>query len=156
MNADGIAAAVGEKITGTVEALGYELVAVEYEKRFGEMHLTVFIASSVAPVTLDDCEKVHLAIDPILDVLNPTDDKPYVLNVSSPGLDRPFKTKRDFERNYSKEVELKLFAPFRGKKVYEGVLKEKQDHAVIIEVNGEKMVFQDNKIVYTRPLVKFT
>ncbi|MCL2062588.1 MAG: ribosome maturation factor RimP [Firmicutes bacterium] len=146
---------VRETLTPVIEALGYEIVDVEYEKKHGEMNLTVFIAAE-HPVTLDDCEKVHLAIDPVLDQLNPTSDAPYVLNVSSPGLDRPLKSPRDFQRNYGKMVEVKLFAPYRGKKIYEGVLVEKKEHVVVIDVNGEPMQFEDSKTVFVRPFVSFT
>jgi ribosome maturation factor RimP len=149
-----VASRVKERITPTVEALGYEIVEVEYANIHNAMNLTVFIAAA-APVTLDDCEKVHLAIDPILDELNPTDDAPYVLNVSSPGLDRPFKSLRDYERNYGQKVEVKLYAPFRGKKIYEGVLVEKKEHVVVIETGSETMQFEDSKIVFVRPYVSF-
>lgn len=152
MNA--IAEKVKEKLMPVIESLGYETVDVEYEKKYGEMHLTVFIAGS-GPVTLDDCEKVHTAIDPVLDELDPTGNQPYVLNVSSPGLDRPFKTKRDFERNYGNMVEVKLYAPYRGKKIYEGILIEKLEHVVVIEIKGEKMQFEDSKTAFVRPYVSF-
>ncbi len=118
------------------------------------MNLTVFIAGA-SPVTLDDCEKVHLAIDPVLDETDPTAGAPYVLNVSSPGLDRPFRSQRDFERNYGKPVEVKLFAPYRGKKLYEGTLLEKREHVVVIEVKGERIPFEDTKVVFVRPYVSF-
>jgi len=142
------------RLAPVIEKLGYELVDIECEKKRGDTQLTFFIANEPG-ITLDDCEKVHLAIDPVLDELNPSSDAPYVLNVSSPGLDRPFKTPRDFERNYGKKVEVKLFAPYRGKKLYEGVLVEKPEHVVIIEVNGERIQFEDSKVALVRPYVSF-
>ena len=137
-----------------IEDLGYEVVDIEYEKKYGDMHLTFFVAS-VTGVTLEDCEKVHLAIDPILDELNPSADAPYVLNVSSPGLDRPFKSMRDYERNCGKKVEVKLYAPYRGKKIYEGILLEKKEHVILVEIDGERMQFEDTKVVFVRPYVSF-
>lgn len=145
---------IKECIQPVVEHLGYELVDIEFKKQHGQMHLTVFIAHEKG-ITLDDCEKVHLEIDPKLEELNPSNDAPYVLNVSSPGLDRPFKTQRDFERNYGKKVEVKLYAPFQGKKIYEGVLIEKAEHIVKIDVSKKIMQFENSKVVFVRPFVSF-
>ena len=143
-----------EKIEPIVTALGYEVVDIEFEKKYGEDNLTVFIDIPTG-VSLDDCEKVHYAIDPALDELDPTNGKPYVLNVSSPGLDRPFKKQRDFERNYGKEVEVKLYAPLKGKKIYEGVLVERGENVTVIKLSKETITIENNKIALVRPLVKF-
>ncbi len=143
-----------EKIEPIVTSMGYEIVDVEFEKKYVDDNLTVFIDVSTG-VSLDDCEKVHYAIDPALDELDPTDGKPYVLNVSSPGLDRPFKKQRDFERNYGKEVEVKLYAPLKGKKIFEGVLVERKENVTVIESRGETIAIENNKIALVRPLVKF-
>ena len=91
-------------IEDVVTALGYELVDVEYKTLYGDKHLIVYIASEKG-VSLDDCETVSNALDAPLDALDPTSSMPYCLDVSSPGLDRPFKSQRDYERNYgSKEI----------------------------------------------------
>ena len=81
--------------------MGVEIVDVEWNDKAAA--LTVYIETE-AGVDLDTCEKFHNAIMEPIDSLDPTYDKPYTLNVSSPGLDRPFKTKRDFERNLLKEI----------------------------------------------------
>ncbi len=140
-------------ISPAVESLGCEIVDIEYEKKYGEMNLTVFIYKK--GLTLDDCEKVHYAVDPIIDELDPTNGKPYHLNISSPGLDRPFKTLRDFERNYGEEVELKLYAPYRGKKLFEGILLNRAENVTVISVDGQETSFENTKIALVRPLVKF-
>ena len=145
---------VFEKIEPTVSGLGYEVVDVEFAKKYGEDNLTVFIDCPNG-VSLDDCEKVHYAIDPLLDELDPTGGKPYVLNVSSPGLDRPFKKQRDYERNYGKEVEIKLYAPQKGVKLFEGVLVSRNENTVNFEVKGEQITFENTKVAFVRPLVKF-
>lgn len=143
-----------EKIQPTVTALGYEIVDVEFEKKNGEDNLTIFIDIPTG-VSLDDCEKVHYAVDPLLDELDPTAGKPYILNVSSPGLDRPFKKQRDYERNYGKEVEIKLYAPLKGKKVYEGVLVTRDENSLTLNLGKEEIKIENNKIAIARPLVKF-
>jgi len=155
MNLDKIKA----QTSSTIEVLGYEVVDVELSKKLGQNHLTFFIARvDAASVTFTDCEAVHYAIDPILEELNPSADAPYVLNVSSPGLDRPFKTERDFLRNLNQKVEVKLYAPLKGKKIYEGVLLEKKEHVVLIETFGkkpEKIQLELAKAAYVRPYVSF-
>lgn len=142
-----------DAIRGPVEAMGYEIVAVEYVKRNDGMHLTVYI-DIPRGVSLDDCEAVHNTINPILDEIDPVDG-PYTLNVSSPGLDRPFKTQRDFERNYGRPAEVKLYAPLRGKKLYEGILKSRTEHVVVLEIDGEDVSFETSRIAMVRPSVQF-
>lgn len=146
--------AVREKIEPLVTAMGYEIVDVEFVKKGADDNLTIYI-DIPSGVSLDDCEKVHNAIDPLLDELDPTCGKPYILNVSSPGLDRPFVRQRDYERNYGKEVEIRLYAPIKGKKVYEGVLLSRNENCVKIMTGKEEMTIENNKISLVRPLVKF-
>ncbi len=145
---------VKNKIEPTVTELGYEIVDVEFVKKNGDDNLTIYI-DIPSGVSLDDCEKVHMAIDPLLDELDPTDGKPYVLNVSSPGLDRPFKTQRDYERNYGKEVEIKLYAPLKGKKLFEGVLITRDENTLTVRCDEEEIKLECTKIALVRPLVKF-
>ena len=117
-------------LNGIAEPMGVEIVDVEWDDKAAA--LTVYIETE-AGVDLDTCEKFHNAIMEPIDSLDPTYDKPYTLNVSSPGLDRPFKTKRDFERNLLKEVEIKLFAPLKGKKYLEGVLTGFDENTVTVK-----------------------
>lgn len=85
--------------------------------------LTVYLdTEKEGGIDLDTCERFHNAIDPVLDELDPTFGQPYTLNVSSPGLDRPFRRDRDYERNLGKKVEVRLYAPHKGKKFFEAVL----------------------------------
>lgn len=144
-----------DKINPAIVELGYEIVDVEFVKKGVDATLTVYIDNVPVGVSLDDCEKVSVAIDQLLDELNPTNDEPYTLNVSSPGLDRPFKKHRDFERNYGKEVEIKLYAPMLGKKIYEGVLVSHTENTTEIECEGKQVKFENSKIAIARPLVKF-
>ena len=106
-------------LEGYASPMGIEIVDVEFSEK--DRSLTIFIETP-AGVDLDTCEAFHNAIMDPIDEFDPTYDAPYTLNVSSPGLDRPFKTARDYERNLGKEVEVKLFAPLKGKKFFEGVL----------------------------------
>ena len=152
--ANSVAEKTRQALTPVIESLGFEVVDVEYEKKSDGMNLTVYI-DIPRGVTIDDCETVHNAVNPVIDALDPTGDTPYIFNISSPGLDRPFKTQRDYERNYGKEVEVKLYAPLRGKKIYEGVLKEKTEHTVVVQTESGEQCIEMTRVAYVRPLVKF-
>lgn len=109
-------------------------------------------------VTLNDCEAVSDALDAPLDAADPTGNLPYCLDVSSPGLDRPFKTQRDYERNYGEKVEIKLYAPMQGtkEKLIVGTLVNRDGDAVTVEnENGEKVCVNNALIALCRPYVEF-
>lgn len=130
--------------------MGIEIVDVEVK---GD-NLTVFIETE-SGVDLDTCEKFHNAIMEPIDELDPSYGAAYTLNVSSPGLDRPFKTARDFERNLGKEVEVKLFAPLKGKKFLEGVLSAFDNNSVTITIGGAEEKIAKNKIAKINKAIKF-
>lgn len=131
---------------------GVEIVDIEWNDK--DTALTVFIETETG-VDLDTCEKFHNAILEPIDELDPTYDKPYTLNVSSPGLDRPFKTERDFIRNTGKEVEIKLFAPMKGKKFLQGVLVAFDQGSVTVESGGEEIKIPKNKIAKINKAINF-
>ena len=132
--------------------MGIEIVDVEWRDKAAS--LTVFIETETG-VDLDTCEKFHNAIMEPIDGFDPTFDKPYTLNVSSPGLDRPFKTPRDFERNLNKEVEIKLFAPLKGSKFIEGVLEAFDDNTITVNSGKEVIKLARNKIAKINKAIKF-
>ena len=121
-----------------------EIVEVEF-KQGREPALTVYIDVE-GGVDLNTCEKFHRAIDPVLDEVDPTLGAPYTLNVSSPGLDRPLKTARDFEKCLGQKVEIKLYAPMKGKKLFEATLVGHDEHCVEVEDKGEKIKLEKAKI----------
>lgn len=123
---------------------GIEIVEVEF-KQGKEPALTVYIDID-GGVDLNVCEKFHRAIDPVLDELDPTFGAPYTLNVSSPGLDRPLKTDRDYSKCIGQKVEIKLFAPLKGKKFFELTLKGHDETCVYLEDKGEEVKIEKAKI----------
>ena len=144
-----------DAINPVLTSMGYEIVDIEKSSVRSETVLTVYVDKVPGGISLDDCEKINGAVEQIIDDLDPNSGKSYILEISSPGLDRPFKTQRDFERNYGKEVEVKLYAPLMGKKLYEGVLIEKAEGFVVINSDGVERKIEMNKIAVVRPLVKF-
>ncbi len=143
-----------EKLRPVIEEMGYELVEVNFEKENGGMSL-IFTIDKEEGVTIDDCEIVNKKIDPILDELNPTDDKPYTLVVSSPGLDRPIKTDRDLKRTLGKEIDLTLFAKIDGQKLFTGVLKSYDEKTVTLETAKGEKTFERDKVANMKLVIKF-
>ena len=139
-------------IKNTADDMDIEIVDIVYDSKANE--LTIFIETE-SGVDLDTCEKFHRAIDVVIDELDPSYGDPYTLNVSSPGLDRPFKTKRDFERNLQKEVEVKLYAPLKGKKLIEGVLADFDENSVTVKTEKEEIKIELNRIAKIYKAIKF-
>ena len=114
--------------------LGYEIVDIEY--KVGSKHdlLSIYIYKKEG-IDLEDCSNMTRKIDKEiedLDLIN----KPYYLEISSPGLDRPIKTRDGYRRNLDNLVEAKLYAPLDGKKIYEGSLKDYDGEFVYLENDG--------------------
>ncbi len=142
---------VVEKI---VNEHGMEVVDVEYKKWYDVMTLTIFIDKE-GGVDLDDCETIHRAIDAPLDELDPTYGAAYNLNVSSPGLDRPYKKERDFLKNIGNEVEVSLFKPIDKLKKFEGVLLSYDGENVEVEVDKKTIKLNIKDIAVIRTAIKF-
>lgn len=128
-----IADAVREIAEPIIEGLnaGIELIEVEYVKEGSEWYLRLYI-DKVGGVSLDDCQLVSESLNDILDEKDPVKGK-YIFEVSSPGIDRPLKTDRDFERYKGVEVELHLYAPVENSKLFIGKLIGRENSEIIIE-----------------------
>ena len=145
---------VEKLITPIVKDLGYFIVDIEYSKKFDGMNLEITIDRE-GGVDINDCEKVHRAIDEPLDELNPTGDMSYILSVSSPGLDRPVKNQYDFIRNKGKDVEVKLYKKLDGKKSFVGKLIGFDDDEVKIEILGQEKTFKKDMVAAVCPVIEF-
>jgi len=143
-----------EKINPIIEEMGYEVVEVDYSKQVDGMNL-IFYIDNEKGITIEDCEKVTKIIDPILEKLDPTDNKPYILSVSSPGIDRPIKNDRDFNRNLGKEIEITLFSKLDGKKNFKGNLKSFSNDDVTIESVKGEITIKRTLIANIVPVIKF-
>lgn len=131
-----------------VENLGYEFVDASYEEIEGERYITIIIYKD-SGITFDDCKIVSKALDEPLDELNPTQDLSYSLNISSLGLDRPLKTKRDFERYLGKTIEI-----FADTKIVGDVL-EVLDDGVKLNVKNTTKTIKYSQIKKAQAYIKF-
>ena len=142
-----VADIVEEFLTPIVENLGYEIVEVEFAKKHNGDNLTIFIDKKGGGIDINDCETVHNAIDEPLDELNPTNDKPYTLNVSSPGSDRPIVSDKDFNRNIGEVIEVHLFQAINKKKLFIGELKEFDQTKIVLETEKEQIIEIDRNLI---------
>ena len=122
---------VREAILPTVTELGYRIWDITYGKIGADYHLEITIDSDEG-IDIDDCEKVHRAIDPILDEVDPIEGF-YYLEVSSPGVERELRTEEHITLSVGERVEAKLFAALDGKKSIVGTLRGLEDGAVVVE-----------------------
>ena len=106
---------VRQLVEPIVESLNLELVDTEYVKEGSKWFLRLYI-DKPGGVSIDDCQLVHENVIDVIDRADPIAG-PYIFEVSSPGLDRPLKTERDFTRNIGEILEISLYAPdSEGKK----------------------------------------
>ncbi len=136
-----------------VEANGFELVDVEYVKEVGEWYLRGYI-DKPGGITVNDCEVVSRAFSDKLDEHDFIEDS-YIMEISSPGLDRPLKKDKDFERNMGKMVELRTYRPIEKQKEFCGVLAAYDGNSVTIEEDGESRTFDKKEIALIRLYIEF-
>lgn len=143
-----------EFITPIATSLGYEVVDVEFKKLYDSKNLFIYIDKPEG-ICLDDCELMHKAVDEPLDELDPTNGEPYILNISSPGLDRPFKTQKDFDKHMNKEVEVKLYKTYDKCKKIEAILRGFDGEIVNLEYKNNNININFKDIAVIRAVIKF-
>ena len=120
-------AAIEAKCAKIAEEMGFELVDAGVEKEPTGKYLRFYIDKPDG-ISLDDCEAYHKAVRSIADAVDYD-----FMEVSSPGIDRPLKKDRDFERNLGSEIEVKLFKPMDGAKLLTGILAGLEDGEILLE-----------------------
>ncbi len=136
-----------------VEACGCSLWDVEYVREGGEWFLRLYIDKETG-ITIDDCEAVSRAVDPILDEKDPIPES-YHFEVCSAGLERTLKRPSDFARFMGEPVMVKLYRPKDGAKEFPGVLAGYEDGAVIITMGDKELRFEKAEIALVRLRVEF-
>lgn len=150
----GIAPLVEELITPKVNELGFDVWDVEYVKEGAEWYLRITIDSENG-VDLDSCEKVHRAIEEIIDREDPIEDF-YYLEVSSPGVERVLKRKEHFASVIGLTVDIKLFAPDeKGRKLLRGVLKSADENGITVDVDGEETKISYSSVAKANTFFEF-
>lgn len=120
---------------------------VALDKEAAGKYLRIYIDRPEG-ISLDDCEKYHRAIQPQLESYDYD-----FLEVSSPGVDRPLKKDKDFERAIGSDVEVKLFKAIDGQKMITGVLVDFSRDEIVLESAGEQKTIARKAIAIVRPVV---
>lgn len=142
-----------ELIRPILDRENFELVDVEFVQEAGTWYLRCFIDKD-GGITINDCELVSREMNDLLDQKDFIRES-YIFEVSSPGLDRPLKKDRDFERNLGKDVEIRTYKMINKTKEFRGTLKAYTPDTVTIEENGEEQVFNRKDIALIRQAIDF-
>ena len=136
-----------------VEANGCELWDVEYVREGSERYLRLYLDTE-GGVDINDCEKVHRAVDPVLDEKDPIAES-YHFEVCSAGLERALKRPSDFARFMDSPILVKLYRPRNGLKEIPGILRGYEDGCVTVEAGKETITFTKSEVALVRLRVEF-
>lgn len=131
-----------------IEANGFELVDVEYVKEGSDWYLRAYI-DKPGGIMINDCELVSRALSELLDTEDFIEDA-YIFEVSSPGLGRPLKKEKDFQRSIEKEVEIRTYRMLDKQKEFIGILKAYDKDTVTIAIEENEMIFAKTDIALIR------
>jgi len=129
--------------------MGFELIDAELVKESSGHYLRIYLDKE-GGFTLDDCERFHRAVQPRLEKVAYD-----FLEVSSPGVDRPLTTDRDFAKSIGKEIEVKLYKPLSGTKIYQGTLTGFSGEEFRVMTPAGESVFQRKDAALIKPVIVF-
>ena len=136
-----------------VEQFGCSLWDVEYVREGSERYLRLYIDKD-GGVDIEDCEKIHRAVDPILDEKDPIEES-YHFEVCSAGIERALKRPSDFARFMDSPILVKLYRPRNGLKEIPGILRGYEDGRVTVEAGKETITFEKSEVALVRLRVEF-
>ena len=140
-----IASVVRELVTPVADEMGLFIWDVEFVKEGADKYLRITLDSEEG-ININDCETFHRAIDPILDEADPISES-YILEVSSPGIERELKYPEHIDACEGWDVEIKLYAPKNGSKQYRGVLLGyDEDGCIAISCGEERLSFKPEEV----------
>jgi len=136
-----------------VTSCGCSLWDVEYVREGSERYLRLYIDKE-GGVDIEDCERVHRAVDPVLDEQDPIAES-YHFEVCSAGLERALKRPGDFERFMGSPIMVRLYRPRNGLKEIPGILRGYSDGRVTVEAGKETITFEKSELALVRLRVEF-
>lgn len=142
------------KIVADVEALGYELEYTEYVKEGESKIYRVVIDKPGESLTTDDCEIVSRKIEDMVDSLMAKDEA-YVLEVSSPGLERALKNNKLYKKYIGNNVRIKLYKKVEDVKELVGILVESEEEYIELLVEDKKIKIERENIACGNTVYEF-
>lgn len=137
-----------ELILPILDELSFELFDVEYVKEGQDYYLRAYI-DKPGGITIDDCVLVSRKMNELLDEHDYIKEQ-YIFEVSSPGLGRPLKKDKDFDRSIGKNIEVHTFAKVNGKKEFEGELISHDKNSFVIKNDDEEITFEKKNVSLVR------
>ena len=138
---------------GIVETHGLELVDAELF-RAGRSRIVRLYIGKASGVSIEDCAKVSRELSTLLDADDVLSGEVYTLEVSSPGLDRPFKTLADWRRNVNREVKVTCREPVEGRFQHQGLLLSVDETAAELETKDRKLSIPLNQVALAKLEIK--
>src|SRR5215469_6284692 len=140
---------LAQRFTEVLADLGLECIGVEFNPSQGQSTLRVYIDTEGREVTVDDCEAASRELSAMLDVEDPIPGH-YVLEVSSPGIDRPLFTATQFAKVVGQEVKLLLKAPLEGRRRLRGKVASVEGDQIALEAEGKVFEFGHDAVESAR------
>ncbi len=142
-----------EKITlPFLDVMGLELVELNIRRHNGETTIQIFADKHHGGITLDECTALNRRVSEIIEAQNIISER-YTLEVSSPGLDRPLKTAKDFKRVLGRRVQFYLNEPVANRLEYAGEVKNADDNGVVIGVTNDEIMIPLDKINKAKQII---
>ena len=132
--------ALHDKLDNTIKSMGYELVGVEMLPQGRQLLLRIYVDRANG-VTVDDCSLISRQLSAMLDVEDPIQSR-YILEVSSPGVDRPLFVLEHYQKYVGQQIKVKLHVPIQQRRQFRGVLQRVEGDQIHLRVKDV-----DNEIV---------
>ena len=135
---------VAQVVEPAIEAEGYALVDIELKGGDGGRVLRLFIdkpEGEEGGITLDDCQRVSVLVNPLLDVEDTIEGR-YFLEVSSPGVNRRIRKREDFERFAGSKVKIRTRSPMSGRRNFTGIIESVEGDDVLLrdDASGSEQI----------------
>lgn len=135
---------LGEK---QAQKMGYELLEAAFEKESTGIYLRFYLDKE-GGITLDDCEAFHRAVQPMVERFDYD-----FMEVCSPGVDRPIKNQRDADRCLGLDIEVRLYKPQDGQKVFNGQFTGYENGDITVLINGAERTFLKKDVAVARCII---
>jgi len=140
-------------IEPVIQVESLELVDVEYKKIGQTWTLRVYIDKDQG-ITVDDCQKISHQIEDMIEI-DELIPNPFVMEVSSPGLDRPLKKEKDFLRYRDKAIGIKTFSPIENRRNFQGIIQDCKDQILYLKEEGTSIKISLDKIAKAKLIIEF-
>lgn len=152
---DEIISTLHSLILPIAESYGIELVEIQYYRRKGGRSILRVFIDKEGGVTIDDCERLSREIEAEMDVEDIIPES-YILEVSSPGLDRQLRSIEDYRKNIGKSVNLSTSSPIQNRRFFTGRISNvEQDSITLAPENGEEFRIPFSQITKANLKVEF-